>query len=72
MRDADAVGDRARVANILPRAAASRTADRRAMVVELERDADHFRAGFRGERGDDTAVHAARHGDDDTPLVARI
>ena len=33
MGNADAVGDRARVANILPRATAPRAADRRAMVV---------------------------------------
>ena len=35
------------------------------MVVELQRDADHLGAGARGQRGDDAAVDAARHGDDD-------
>ena len=39
--------------------------DRLAMIVELERDADHFGAGPGGERGDDRAVDAAGHGDDD-------
>ena len=39
--------------------------DRFAMIVELERDADHLGAGARGQRGDDRAVDPARHGDDD-------
>jgi hypothetical protein len=35
------------------------------MIVELEGDSDHLGAAAGGERGDDRAVDAARHGDDD-------
>ena len=72
MSDADAVRDRARVAYILARAAAAGAAHRRAMIIELERDADHFRARLRRQRGDDARIHAARHGDDDAPLGERL
>ena len=65
MRDAEPIGDRARVADVAPRAAASRAADGGAMIVELERDADRLGAAARGERGHHRAVDAARHGDDD-------
>ena len=46
-------------------------AHRLAMIVELERDADHLGAGLRGERGRDRAVDAAGHGDDDPGLARR-
>ena len=39
------------------------------MIVELQRHADHFGAGARGERGRDRAVDAAGHGDDDPGLA---
>src|SRR3546814_15689640 len=71
MGDADAVGDRTRIAYVLPRAAASRAAHRRAMIVKLERHADGFRPGARRERGDDAGIHAAGHGDDDAPRIGR-
>ena len=70
MGDAEPVGDRLRVVNVLPGAAGARAAHRLAMIVELQRDADHLRAGARGERGHDRAVDAAGHGDDD-PGIAR-
>ena len=38
------------------------------MIVELQRHPDHLGAAARGERGDDRAVDAARHGDDDPRL----
>ena len=66
MRDAEPFGDRARVADVLPGAAAARPADRFAMVVELQRDADDFGVGARGKAGDDARIDAARHRDDDT------
>jgi hypothetical protein len=40
MRDADALGDRARVVDILAGAAGAFAVRRRAVVVELQRDAD--------------------------------
>ena len=42
---------------------------RLAMIVELQRDADHLGAGPRGERGRDRAVDAAGHGDDDPGIA---
>ena len=71
MRDPEPVGDRLGVVNVLPRAARARPLDRLAMIVELERDPDHLRAGARGERGRDRAVDPARHGDDDAGLTRR-
>ena len=71
MGDAQPVGDGAGVVNVLAGAAGARAADRFAMVVELHRHADHLGAGARGERGDDAAVDAARHGDDDPRLGGR-
>ena len=54
-----------------PAQQAPRAAHRLAMIVELQRDADHLRAGLRGERGRDRAVDAARHGDDDSGIARR-
>ena len=65
MGDAEPVADGLGIVDVLPGAAAARALHRLAMIVELERDADHLGAGARGERGDDAAVDAARHGDDD-------
>ncbi len=70
MGDAEPVGDRLRVVDVLSRAARARSPHRLAMVVKLERDADYFRAGARGERGRDGAVDAAGHGDDDPGFAA--
>ena len=69
MGDAEPVGDRLRIVDVLPGAAGARAAHRLAMVVKLERDADHLGAGLRGERGRDRAVDAAGHGDDDAGIA---
>ncbi len=71
MRDAEPVGDLLRVVNVLPGAAGAAAPHRLAMIVELQRHADHLGAGARGERGRDRAVDAARHGDDDPGIAAR-
>ena len=65
MRDAEPVGNRACIANILAGAARAGALHRRAMIVELQRHADRFGARLRGQSGHDRAVDAARHGDDD-------
>ena len=66
MGDPQPVRDRPRVVNVLARAAGARAPRRCAMIVELQRHADHLGAGARGERGGDRAVDAAGHGDDDS------
>jgi hypothetical protein len=71
MGDAEPVRDRPRIVDVLTRAAAPGPLHRGAMIVKLERHADHFRARPRGERGHDRAVDAARHGDDDPGLACR-
>src|SRR3546814_11768275 len=68
MREAQPVGDRARVANILSGAAGADALRLRAMIIELERHADDLGARSRGERGDDARTDSARHGDDDPPV----
>ena len=65
MGDAEPVGDRLGVVNVLAGAAGLRAPGRLALVVELQGHADHLGAAPRGERGHDRAVDAARHGDDD-------
>ena len=70
MGDAEPVADGLGVVDVLAGAAGARALHRLAMVVELERDADHLGAGARGQRGDDAAVDAARHGDDDARIAA--
>jgi hypothetical protein len=52
MRDAKLVGDRARVADVLPRTACPRTLRRLAVIIELERHADGFRARPSRQRRD--------------------
>ena len=70
MGDAEPLGDRLGVVDVLAGAAGPRAPDRLAMIVELERHSDHLGAAARGERGHDRAVDAARHGDDDPGLLA--
>ena len=53
------------VVNVAPGAAGALFRQRGAMVVELKRDADDVVAFFRQHRGDNGAVDAAGHGDDD-------
>ena len=72
MGDAEPVGDQLRVVDVLARAAGTGPSYRFAMVVQLQRHADHLGAGARGERGRDRAVDAARHGDDDSRAPGRF
>ena len=65
VRDAEPVGDRARVANVVAGAAGALAAGGGAIIVELQRHADHLGAAGGGERGDHRAVDPARHGDHD-------
>ena len=65
MRNADALGDRARVVDIAAGATGALAVGRRAMIVELERDADDVVAGIGQQRRGDRGIDAARHGDDD-------
>ena len=63
VRDADLRRHHARVVDVLPGAARARPMGRRAVVVELQRHADHVIA-FRLEQGcGDRGVDPARHGD---------
>ena len=65
MRDADPVGDVARVVDVLARTAGPLLLRRRPVVVELQRDADHVVAGFLEQGRRHRRIHAARHRDDD-------
>ncbi len=65
MRNADARGDRAGVVDVAAGAAGALAVGRRAMIVELQRDADHVVAGVGQQRRGDRRIDAARHGDDD-------
>ena len=69
MRDADALGDRARVVDVLAGAAGALAVRRRAMVVKLQRDADDVVALGLEQRRRDRGIDAARHGDDDARVV---
>ena len=71
MGDAEALGDAARIVDVLAGAAGALPAERRAVVVQLERDADHLAAGLDQERRRARAVDAARHGDDHAALGGR-
>ena len=66
MRDADPLGDVARIVDVLPGATGALAVGRGAMVVELERDADHVVALGLQQRGRHRGIDAAGHGDDDT------
>ena len=71
MGDAEPVADGLGVVDVLAGAAAARALHRLAMIIELERHADHLGAGVRGQRGDDAAVDAARHRHDDPRATRR-
>ena len=60
--DTDPLGRRARVVDVLTGAAGALLLDRRAVVVELQRNADDVIAGPRQQGGGDRGVHATRHG----------
>ena len=69
MRNADALGDRARVVDVLTRAAGALAVGGGAVVVKLQRDADHVIAlGLQQRRGH-RGIDAAGHGDDDAGVL---
>ncbi len=69
MRDADALGDIAGVVDILAGAAGALAMGRRAMVVELQRDADDVIALGLQQRSRRRGIDAARHGDDNPGVL---
>ena len=64
-----ALGDRAGVVDVLAGAAGALAMGRRAMVVELQRDADHVVALRLEQRRGHRGIDAAGHGDDDTGVL---
>ena len=64
VRNADPLGDRAGVVDVLPGAAGALAVGRLAMVVELERDADDVIALGLQQRRRHRGIDAARHRDD--------
>ena len=70
MRNADPLGDVAGIVDVLPGAAGALAMGGRAMVVELQRDADDVVAFRLQQRGRRRGIDAARHRDDD-PCVLR-
>ena len=69
MRNADALGDAARVVDVLSGAAGALAVRRRAVVVELQRHADDVIALGLEQRSGHRRVDAARHGDDDAGVL---
>ena len=69
MRNADALGDAARVVDVLAGAAGALAMGRRAVVVELQRDADDVIALGLEQRGGHRGIDAAGHGDDDAGVL---
>ena len=69
MRDADARSDRTRVMDVAAGTAGALPVRRRAVVVELQRDADDVIALRLEQRGRHRRVDAARHRDDDAGVL---
>ena len=69
MRNADALGDRARVMDVAPGAAGALAVGRGAVVVELQGHADDVVALGLEQRGRDRGIDAAGHGDDDARVL---
>jgi hypothetical protein len=69
MGDSQALGDAARIINVLPGAAGAAAAHRFTMIVKLESDPDDLRSSLGRERGRDRAVDATGHGDDDSCIA---
>ena len=67
--NADALRHRARVVDVLAGAAGALAMGGSAVVVELERDADHVVALGLEQRRGDRGIHASRHGDDDAGVL---
>ena len=71
MGDVEALGDATRIVDVLAGAAGALPAHRGAVVVQLQREADHLAAGRHQERRCARAVDAAGHGDDHAALGGR-
>ena len=69
VRNADPVGDRAGVVDVLAGAAGALAVGRRAMVVELQRHADDVIALGLEQRRRHRGIDAAGHGDDDAGVL---
>ena len=69
MRDADPLGDVARVVDVLAGAAGALAMGGRAMIVELQRDADDVVAFRLQQRSRHRGIDAAGHGDDDPGVL---
>ena len=65
MGDTQPVGHGARIANVIARAACALAPGCRAIIVKLERDADHLGPAGMGKRGDNRGIHPAAHCHDD-------
>jgi hypothetical protein len=68
MRDAEPVGHGTRIADIVTRAARALAARRGAIIIKLERDADHFSPARGGKRGDDRRIDPAAHRHDNAAV----
>jgi hypothetical protein len=69
MRNADPLGDIARVMDVLTGAAGALAMGGRAMIVELQRDADDVVALGLQQRGRHRGIDPAGHGDDDPGIL---
>ena len=67
--DADALGNAARIVNVLARTACAFAVDRGAMVVKLQRHPDHVIALGLEQGGRHRRVDAAGHGNDDAGVL---
>ena len=65
VRNRERFGHAPGVVDVLPGAARALPVGRRAMIVELQRDADDVVAGVLQKPGDDRRIDPARHRDDD-------
>ena len=68
VRDADALGNAARVVDVLPCATCALAMDRGAMVVKLQRHPNHVIALRLEQGGRHRRVDAAGHGNDDAGI----
>ena len=71
MGNAERRSDAAGIVNVLARTAGALAAHRFAMIVKLQRDADHIIARCLQQRGGDGGINPARHGAHD-PVPARV
>src|ERR1035437_2286689 len=69
MRNTDALGNAARIIDVLPRATRPFSMGGGAVVIELQRDADHVIALGLEQHGGHRGIDAAGHGDDDTGVL---